>query len=146
MPARIIRHRVSKEVWTNYTKFCVERNPWDRTLSHYYMLKHYVLRERGDEAFSVDDYLDNGEFCHNLPIYADSDGKILVDRVLRYENLANDLADMFGSLGVPFDGDLGCDAKSEYRPNRKPYPEVLSAIQIRRLRDIFKNELALHNN
>jgi hypothetical protein len=110
------------------------------------MLKHHVLRKRGNEAFSFDDYLDNGEFCHNLPIYTDSDGQILVDRVLRYENLANDLADIFGSLGIPFDGDLGIHAKSEYRPNRKPYPEVLSETQIRRLRDVFKNELALHEN
>src|ERR1041384_7251671 len=30
MPARVIQKRVSPEIWKNYFKFCVERNPWDK--------------------------------------------------------------------------------------------------------------------
>ena len=37
MPALEIQKRVPRDVWNSYFKFCVERNPWDKVLSHYHM-------------------------------------------------------------------------------------------------------------
>ena len=37
MPAREVKQRVPVDVWNGYFKFCVERNPWDKLLSHYNM-------------------------------------------------------------------------------------------------------------
>ena len=138
-PARIIRHRLENKTWSEYTKFCVERNPWDKTLSHYYMLK-----DRAGGELSIDEYFGNADFCHNLPIYADNEGNVLVDRVLRYENLVEELSDVFSSLGVPFDGNLGVRAKSEHRPVKTSYEDVLSQKQVDLLRDIFADEIQLH--
>ncbi len=49
IPAYIIKQRTNKKIWDTYFKFCVERNPWDKTLSHFYMMKRqngqlYVTR------------------------------------------------------------------------------------------------------
>jgi tRNA splicing ligase len=30
------RYRVGRKVWDSYFKFCFERNPWDKTVSHFY--------------------------------------------------------------------------------------------------------------
>jgi len=44
MPAFEIKNRVPAEVWNSYFKFCVERNPWDKVLSHFNM---HATREGG---------------------------------------------------------------------------------------------------
>ena len=37
MPAWLVRLRIPPTVWNSCFKFCVERNPWDKVLSHYHM-------------------------------------------------------------------------------------------------------------
>src|SRR6266853_2216861 len=51
MPAREVRNRVPADIWNAYFKFCVERNPWDKVLSHYYM---HAAREGG--SLTLDEY------------------------------------------------------------------------------------------
>ena len=38
IPASVARQRMPRKIWNSYFKFCVERNPWDKTLSHYHMV------------------------------------------------------------------------------------------------------------
>ena len=38
-----IKSCISKSVWNNYFKFCVERNPWDKAISYYYSRKYYAV-------------------------------------------------------------------------------------------------------
>ena len=56
MPAREVKQRVPVDVWNGYFKFCVERNPWDKVLSHYHM---HAAREGG--GLSLDEYLARGD-------------------------------------------------------------------------------------
>src|SRR5437588_7453582 len=89
MPASEVGKRVSAGVWNSYFKFCVERNPWDKVLSHYHM---HTARKGG--ALSLDEYLARGRFPINYFRYIDRSGKkIIVDRVLRYENLIAELSE-----------------------------------------------------
>jgi hypothetical protein len=60
MPAREVKQRVPVYVWNGYFKFCVERNPWDKVLSHYNM---HARREGG--GLSLDEYLARGRFPIN---------------------------------------------------------------------------------
>src|SRR4026208_1923592 len=109
MPACEVKQRVPADVWDRYFKFCVERNPWDKVLSHYHM---HAAREGG--ALSLDEYLARGRFPINYFRYTDRSGrKIIVDRILRYENLTAQLSEVFAQLNIPFDGTLGVAAKSE---------------------------------
>ncbi|MBT7015733.1 MAG: hypothetical protein HN965_05560, partial [Anaerolineae bacterium] len=39
LSAKRIKTRLPDSVWNSYYKFCVERNPWDKTISHYYSRK-----------------------------------------------------------------------------------------------------------
>lgn len=139
IPAAVAQYRLPKRVWSSYFKFCVERNPWDKTLSHYHMLKH---RAGGTLAF--DDYLRGNDFSLNAPQYVDQKGRLLVDRVLRYETLIPELTEVFGTLGIPFAGDLGVRAKSEYRDDRRDYREVYTPEQRAIVERLFATEIALH--
>src|SRR5207237_7168802 len=121
MPAWLVRLRVPPAVWRSYFKFCVERNPWEKVLSHYHMHAHRA------GSLSLDQYFTTGKFPVNFPRYTDRSGReIIVDRVLRYENLNTELAEIFAQLNIPFDGSLRIRAKSEYRTERKPYQVVFT--------------------
>ncbi len=136
IPARDIRDRIGQNVWDGYFTFCVERNPWDKTLSYYHM-----QRVRGGGTLSFDEYLRGGDFPVDFPAYTEN-GKLIVDRVLRYERLDADLSDVFAQLGVPFPGHLQPRAKSEYRTDRRPYREVYSPHQADIVRRAFAAEIA----
>jgi hypothetical protein len=140
MPASLVKRRVPRRVWNSYFKFCVERNPWDKVLSHYHM---HTARAGG--SLSLDEYLARGRFPINYFRYTgDSGAKIVVDRVLHYENLAAELSEVFLQLNVPFDGTLGVKAKSEYRTDRRPRQEVFNEKQRRIVEEAFAREIELH--
>ena len=140
MPAFEVQNRVPRNVWNSYFKFCVERNPWDKVLSHYHM---HAAREGG--SLSLDDYLARGRFPINHFRYTDRSGtKIIVDRILRYENLTAELGEVFVQLNIPFDGMLGVTAKSEYRTDRRPYQQVFNDNQRRIVEKAFAKEIELH--
>jgi hypothetical protein len=140
MPASLVQRRVPAQVWNSYFKFCVERNPWDKVLSHYYM---HAARAGG--SLSLDEYLARRRFPINYFRYTDDSGaKIIVDRVLHYENLAAELTEVFSQLNVPFGGTLGVKAKSEYRTDRRPYQLVFDDKQRRIVDHAFAREIELH--
>jgi hypothetical protein len=140
IPAREIKNRVPADVWNSYFKFCVERNPWDKVLSHYHM---HAARQGG--SLSLDEYLARGRFPINDFRYTDRSGKkIIVDRILRYENLLAELSNVFSQLDIRFDGALGVAAKSAYRTDRRPYQEVFNDGQRRIVERAFAKEIELH--
>jgi hypothetical protein len=140
MPASEVQQRVPSRIWNSYFKFCVERNPWDKVLSHYHM---HASRQAG--SLSLDEYLARGRFPINYFRYTDRSGtRIIVDRVLRYENLGTELGEVFSQLQIPFDGTLGVAAKSEYRSDRRPYQQVFNDEQRKIVEKAFAKEIELH--
>jgi hypothetical protein len=139
LPAVKVKSRVPRRVWDTYFKFCVERNPWDKTLSDYYMRKW----RRGGQL-SFDEYFAQQRFCFNYPIYTDYQNNVLVDRIVKYENLLNGLGEIFDLLGIAFNGSLGVQAKSEYRVDRRPYQEVYTESQKVIVQRVFDAEIRLH--
>ena len=94
IPACAIRDQIDQNCWDTYFKFCVERNPWDKTISHYHMVK-----SRWNAGLSFERYLLEGKFPINFPKYTDlkNPSKVIVDEVLYYEHLVDNL-DRVGAL------------------------------------------------
>ena len=138
--AKELRSRLPADVWNKYYKFCVERNPWDKTLSHYHMCK---FRAGGD--LSLDQYLQTSSFPIDYGKYTDNAGTLIVDRVVLYERLDSELSGIFRSLGIPFNGQLSVSAKSEYRTDKTHYRQILSSRQMLLISKAFEKEIALHN-
>jgi hypothetical protein len=141
IPAAAIREKVGPTVWESYFKFCVERNPWDKTLSYYHMTN---AREGG--GLTLDQFLRRNDLPLNHPTYTErgDPGRVIVDRVLRYERLSQELGEVFAALGIPFDGSLGVNAKSEYRSDRRPYREVYTPEPAELVGRAFDVERGLH--
>jgi hypothetical protein len=59
-----VRQKVGPEIWNSYYKFCLERNPWDKTLAYYYMMK----TQQGGRL-ELDKYLKSKDFPLNYPRY-----------------------------------------------------------------------------
>jgi hypothetical protein len=136
MSAWRIRKALDPEIWNSYYRFCVERNPWDKTVSDFCMANH-----RAGSRFQFADYFQRGIFCRSWELYTDDDGSLLVDRVLRYEHLDQELGEVFANLGVPWQGELGVRAKSGHRTDRKPYQEWYTTEQQALVGKIFTDEI-----
>ena len=140
MPAAEAKKLLGDEIWKSYFKFCVERNPWDKVLSFYWMER---FRSGGD--LSLDDFLRRDQIGLNWHLYADqSQGCLMVDRVVRYESLNEELAEVFHCLNVPWAGEIRAMAKSEYRQDRRCYRDVLTESQAAIVERRFEREISFH--
>lgn len=138
MSALEVQRRIPRQLWESCFKFCVERNPWDKTVSHFHQINHL----RGGD-WSFEQYLDKGRFCSDFSRYSAAGGTLLVDRVVRYEFLEEELGQVFERLGVPFDGSLGVRAKSEYRSDRRHYRDFYSPSSRAAVAEAFAREIDL---
>jgi hypothetical protein len=55
----------------------------------------------------------------------------------------DELGDIFGRLGVPFQGSLGVKAKTGQRHGRTPYQQIFSSEQKRTIERVFAKEIEL---
>jgi len=102
IPAYKIRKIIGEEIFSNYHKFCVVRNPWDRVVSTYFW------RLKNSDYFNLDvettftDFIDqsSSEILSDKHLFT-VDGKSMVDTVIRYENLDSELNNALSKLGLP---------------------------------------------
>jgi hypothetical protein len=97
MPAKEIRRLIGEDIWNQFYKISIERNPWDRQVSLYHW--HYRCR---DPKPSFDLFIRSPlhrKKSPNFDTYA-IDGKIAADYVCRYESLEDDLAKTLETLGI----------------------------------------------
>jgi hypothetical protein len=139
--AALVRARTSRRVWDGYFKFCVERNPWDKTISHFHM-----NRARSGGTLDFSDFITTRDFFTDHALYTDprDPRRVIVDRVVRYENLDDDLGQVLGFLGVPYPGSLRERAKAEHRRDRQDYREVYTPAQARTVESAFAREIEFH--
>ena len=150
-PAWLVKERISGKIWKNYFKFCVERNPWDKVVSgwNWYNFKY-------SKKISFDEYL---IFCKkrilaqirgvgvcpfNIVNYTDPlSGKVIVDKIIRYEELEKQLAIIFNNLGIPINDLLKEHCKSGLR-NDNCYQNIYSNKQRLLVEELFRKEIDLH--
>lgn len=140
MGASEIKRLVDPQVWGTYLKFCVERNPWDKVVSSFYMQVH-----RNAEPKTFAQFINSKQFPVDWPRWYDkTEERYLVDKVLRFENLNAELGGVFNSLGVPFAGNLDSREKACYRPKNRPYRQhYREPGQIKSVLEAFETEIRL---
>jgi hypothetical protein len=134
-----IKQHVAPEIWNTYFKFCFERNPWDKVISHYYWQK------RNKHYPTLQHYLDAGEL-HNIKgvDHYTIDGEVAVDEIYRYEELDSALAHISQKLGLTQPLQMPAyKAKSQYRDRSLPYRQMFSPAQAKQVADFFVRETKL---
>ena len=137
--AQKVKAAVGEKIWNEYYKFCFERNPFDRFISLYYWSykteprppistlinskEVQVLKRKGFDVYTID-------------------GKVAVDKVCRFENIAQELEEVRLRLGLPEKLDLP-RAKSNFRKDKRSYREILNEEDRTMIAELFRDEINL---
>jgi hypothetical protein len=167
--ARGIRAVVGERVWSEYRSFAVVRDPVDRALSLYGYLKmlqagrselrkrlRSLLGARGGpdwlalralkETGSFSEFIRHPElrhdpgFVHQSRFLSDETGALIVDRLLRFETLAEDFAALGRELGIP-EAALGHQNRSQ--GGARGREAAVSERDVAFLKDYFAEDYAL---
>lgn len=142
IPAIVVKNMVSEKIWNNYYKFCIERNPWEKTLSHFYHMK----KKHPEQIKFFDDYLKKDLVPKDFCLYSNiNDNQIIVDKIIQYENLEEGLGLVFNQLCIPYDGKLEVYAKANYREKNRSNVVDLTTEQIETIKTKFFKEIEHFN-
>lgn len=138
MSGRVIMRRIPLITWNSYYKFCVERNPWDKTLSYYYMKQ----KNPNFPKMSFDEFLKGyPNLCSDFDKYTSPDGSLLVDKVIFYENMNEGLIEIFNVLNIPFKERVSFMINTQHRTDRRSYQEVYNENQKMIVTRVYKKEI-----
>lgn len=139
---------VGEEVWRDYFKFAVERNPFDRIISLWRWRQHIK-----NISVTFDEFLDaiidgsserresvGANDWSNWPIYT-IDDTVVVDDLIDYADLLNGVSNSLRKVGIDFDHDLP-RAKSGIR-HPSDSMSNLSHAQRAKIESIFFREINL---
>ena len=148
MKASEIRDLLGDEAYRSFYRFTVEREPVDKCLSHFHMLKNrndeHGLSEQERATLTWSRYVEQGRFPIDVTKYRDPDrpGELLVDTVLAYETLASDLPVLLDAQGLTGFA-LTSRIKSSYRARPHAAQEDVTPAQRTRIYEHFAETRAL---
>ena len=141
IPAWEIKIHIQKNIWNSYYKFCFERNPWDKVISHF----HH--RNRSGIFNNIMDYLQNdtGDAIQGYNMYA-INNNVLVDKIYQYEKMDDALVELSATLGLKNNLQLPEHrAKSHFRLDARPYSEILTKEEADLIAKRYAREINLMN-
>ncbi|MDC0948422.1 sulfotransferase family 2 domain-containing protein [Gammaproteobacteria bacterium] len=104
-PISKLQPLMSSEEFDSYYKFSIVRNPWDWLVSMYAFIVGFAEHHNHQRisAMSFAEYVDY-EIAKNkrrpITLVADANHHLLVDRLGRFESLAEDFADICQTIGL----------------------------------------------
>lgn len=143
--AQQIRSEVGASRFTSYFKFAVVRNPFDRLVSQF-----NYMRSRPDlrvfigmaETAALKEYVHlirrrrHVQWEPQCSFLYDADGSLLVDFVVRFERLANDMELVFEKIGLD-----GAHLPYLNSTDRAPYRESLTPSLRAQVEKMYENDL-----
>ena len=99
MPASEVKKIIGNDIFDNYFVFCVEREPVDKCISHYSMLRNSQHHYKKNQNLTFDKYIENKKFPVDTNKYVDKNGSLLVNKILKYECLYDELNEIAKLLG-----------------------------------------------
>ncbi len=144
MPASEVKPLLGEEIWNSYFKFCIERNPWDRVVSYYYW---HHRRSHHRKVPSLSKFIASDQLlslkARGFGLYT-IDGKVVVDRVCRFERIRDELEEVGTHLGLPKTLELP-RTKTGTRKDKRHYRDILTDADRQRIAELFAEEIELFN-
>lgn len=138
MTAGQIRRRIGDNTWNEFFKFCFERNPWDKAVSHYWYRKK---NPRKPPIGSFEEYVESRRCPVDYPLYT-RNGELAVDFVGRYENLESDFHAILDRIGLPLES-LPTRANTQFRISPKSYQDYYDDRTRQLVADLYAKEIEL---
>ena len=114
--AKDLKKKISSEIFNEYYKFCVEREPVDKCISHFSMLKNSPYHNKQTINITWQDYIRAKNFPIDYESYTDKDNELCVDKIIKFEKLEEGILSISKKCGFSFRG-LNERAKSGFREN-----------------------------
>lgn len=128
VPAATVQAKLPRDFWNKAFKFTIERHPYEKVFSRAYFEMSKVGASPTELESFVWRAIDAG-IIDDTGIYT-IDGAIVVDELMRQENIEEDFQRIASRLGLAKPKSLP-KAKSISRPDRRPAREFLSLEQRR---------------
>ena len=133
MPLYEVKQFVPPKFWRSAFKFAVERHPYEKVVSWAFMRMDDKVETLSTFDACVDTAIASLSTDPRLYLV---DGKIGVDRLLRYESLDADITSAMTRLGLP---PLTLPrAKGHHRKDNRPAREILTLAQRSKIVSAFK--------
>ena len=138
MNAWRVEKRLSKTVWNSHFKFAFDRNPWDREMSWY---SHRFSQGRTLTSFAEHVHGLPKDNIRNFETYT-IHGKVALDLVGKYENLAADLQKVMNEVGVKDHISIPLTHRG-FRKDRRPYRELYTPEMRDIIASVYPQEIEL---
>jgi hypothetical protein len=136
MIAGEIKRELPEAFWNKAFRFTIERHPYERVVSKAF------YRYKSNKPF--EEFLDEivRDRRYSSFKYYSIDGSVVVDDIMRTENLHEDLRRVGKRIGIPIPDQL-VRAKGTQRTDRRPAHEILTQEQKDIIADVCKREFEL---
>jgi hypothetical protein len=140
-----LSNKLNYDIFKNFYKFGVIRNPFDMIVSHYYWQNSPNNKNSKPTTFKEilktlesNTYPNYGLLTLNSLMDKNFE-KVLCDKVIKYEDLNKELTSVFIKLGIPFDGKLKIFKKKSKR--KKNYKDFYDSNSQKLITEIFWKDL-----
>ena len=99
MHAIALKKMIDNNIYDKYFKFCVEREPVDKCISYYFMRKNSPRTSFKRKNMTWDEFVNEKKFPMDVDFYTNNK-KLIIDRIIRYENLDHELTLILSKLGI----------------------------------------------
>lgn len=146
LPASGIRAMLGEEIFDQYYKFCVIRDPFDKTVSGFWFwaTPEQRLALRSAPFSAVRQAFEEWVVAQPLPvdrIIYTIDGAPVADRYIRHDRLAADMEAVCNDLGVPWEPARLKRFKANTRLRNEPFAEYYTRRAADRVAEVFAWEL-----
>jgi hypothetical protein len=106
-------------------KFAFERHPVDKCLSHFAMLLNSPFHCKAENPITWEKYLEDGKFPVDTSLYTDGEGKLIIDKLYRYEEISEALGEIAGKTGLE-NRPLAIREKSGFRYRIPTFSDIMT--------------------
>jgi hypothetical protein len=154
MPIWLVKERLKPlsdklnyDIFKNFYKFGVIRNPFDTLVSHYYWKNS--LNNKLSKSITFNEILKRLE-SNTYPNYGLLNlnklmdinfEEVLCDKVIKYEDLDTGLSFVFNKVGIPFDGKLKIFKKKSNR--KKDYKNFFDSNAQKLIKEIYWKDMEM---
>ncbi|MES2684948.1 MAG: sulfotransferase family 2 domain-containing protein [Pseudomonadota bacterium] len=143
MPAQLIRQQLGEAIWSNYYKFCVVRNPFEKVVSMFFFDQRRGLIEKvspGQAAAAFEHWVLTSALPVDREMYL-IDGEICMDALVRHEQIETDLEAVCRHLRVAWNPQALPTYKTGIRPEWASVAALYTEPARQKVADTFAFEL-----